>query len=93
MLGVKLPVCVNRVGLAPLNERILIVGGEVIGQGYSLAGWEFDINTERLLAIKSVNFQAFFYGSGCYYEGLSYLMGSGVILAYDQHYKSFTAYT
>jgi len=93
ILKVKLPSAINRIGLSPLSDRILVVGGEVIGQGYSANGWEYDIQTEVLLPIKNTNFQAFFYNSGSFLDGISYLMGSGTMVAYDPHYKIFTTYT
>ena len=90
VLQVNLPLAINRIGLSPLSDRILVVGGEVIGQGFSVNGWEFNTQTEGLLPIKNVNFQAFFYNSGSFFDGISYLIGSGMMIAYDPHYKIFT---
>lgn len=93
LLQTLLPSPINRIGLSPLKERILVVGGEVIGQGYSVNAWEFDTKTEKLLSIRNIDFHAFFYNSGTLYKGLSYLMGSEMILGYDSYYKIFTVYT
>ena len=87
LLQCRLSACINRIGLAPLSGRVLVVGGEVIGVGFNLAGWEFDVGSERLLQIRNTGFHGLFYSSGCFFNQLAYLMGSGVIVEYDPHYK------
>jgi hypothetical protein len=93
ILSFRLPNFINRIGLSPLEGRILVVGGEVIGSGYNLAAWEFDISTEQFLQIRSTNFHSFFYNSGSFFQENTYLMGSGLILEYDPHYKQISLYT
>lgn len=92
LLQCRLNACINRVGLAPISGRILVVGGEVIGVGFNLAGWEFDVDSERLLQIRNTGFHGLFYSAGCFFNQFAYLMGSGVIVEYDPHYKKIQLY-
>ena len=90
VLPIKLPWNINRIGVAPINNnRILIVGGEIIGEGYSKATWEFDIKNLKLFSTKKCPVQGLFYSQGGYYENSGILMSSGMQIIYHETYKDW----
>jgi hypothetical protein len=90
LLTVNLSWNINRIGLAPLGDRILLVGGEVIGQGYSFGAWEFDIKTLNLLNVKKPPLQGLFYSQGGFFEDHAVLLTAGIILLYNIQYKTWS---
>lgn len=87
LLNVELPWNINRIGLAPISNRILIVGGEVVGEGYSVAGWEFCEN--KLIQVRNCPLQGVFYSQGGYTSGNAVLVAGGLVLMYHEAYKTW----
>ena len=90
VLAVSLPWNINRIGLAPISGKILAFGGEVIGQGYSVASWEVDVKEGRVVATKSCPVQGLFYGQGAFVQGSAVGFAGGVVVVYHEAYKTWS---
>ncbi|OMJ90841.1 hypothetical protein SteCoe_6712 [Stentor coeruleus] len=89
VLQTKLPWNINRIGLSCFNDRLLVVGGEVLGTGYSTAGWEFDKESLKLLATKPCPAQGLFYSQGAFYKDSCYFLTGGLVILYNTLYRSW----
>lgn len=90
VLQTKLPWNINRIGLSCFNDRLLLVGGEVLGTGYSTAAWELDKQSLKLLATKPCPAQGLFYSQGTFYKNSCYFLTGGLVILYNTYYRSWT---
>ena len=89
VLLIKLPWNINRIGLAPLPDKILVVGGEIIGQGYCLAAWEFDLKNCSLVPIRKSPVQGVFYSQGGFFNDTAILCVAGLQIVYYHQFNSW----
>ena len=77
VLALNLEYSIGRIGISPINAyKILIVGGERSGIGYSLKAWEVDINKIKIIPLADITNVGLFESCGSFYNEKSFfLMG------------------